>query len=341
MNTTAEELPSQMEERHTMNGKEVHVIDAKTVINFASGFRHKLLCDGLTFSAGSACAFSCSFCYVAPMMAKSPHLVGIELPHQEVVIRRRNALAVMRAQLCTSKGVNRWNDASDQRVIFSSPLVDAAANMELARETVALTHEILERTQWQVRLLSKSPLLRQVAQGLDEINPDATRRRVIFGLSTGTRDDALAAAFEQGCPRVSKRLEALRWLQDQGFRTFGMICPSLPQESPAAYSDFAAMMADALRVQRCEHVWAEVLNVRGNAVTLTAGALAAGGFGKEAEQLVATMDGGLRWEEYARATFAGHVAQNYAPGKLRFMQYVTKLSGPWWEARKEQGAVVL
>ena len=42
--------------RVRMNGKEVVFVKAKTVINFKSGFDHKLLCDGPTFSTGSACA---------------------------------------------------------------------------------------------------------------------------------------------------------------------------------------------------------------------------------------------------------------------------------------------
>jgi hypothetical protein len=50
--------------RTTMNGKPVYSVPAKAVINLDSGFKHKLLCDGPTFSTGSACAYSCAFCYV-------------------------------------------------------------------------------------------------------------------------------------------------------------------------------------------------------------------------------------------------------------------------------------
>jgi hypothetical protein len=52
------------ETRTTMNGKHVYHVPAKSIINFDSGFGHKVLCDGLTFSTGSACAYSCTFCYV-------------------------------------------------------------------------------------------------------------------------------------------------------------------------------------------------------------------------------------------------------------------------------------
>jgi len=51
--------------RAIMNGKPVFDVPAKSVLNMESGFRHKLLCDGPTFTAGSACAYSCCFCYGA------------------------------------------------------------------------------------------------------------------------------------------------------------------------------------------------------------------------------------------------------------------------------------
>ena len=53
-----------MSERATMNMKPVFTVPTKTVINFKSHFYKKLLCDGLTFTAGNACVYSCAFCYV-------------------------------------------------------------------------------------------------------------------------------------------------------------------------------------------------------------------------------------------------------------------------------------
>lgn len=42
----------------------------------------------------------------------------------------------------------------------------------------------------------------------------------------------------------------------------------------------------------------------------------------------------------ARATFEAH-ANFYKPDQLRFLQYVTKDTRAWWEARQSQGAVLL
>ncbi len=347
-NTSAPATPA----RQTMNGKPVHNVPAKSVINFGSAFSHKLLCDGLTFSTGSACAYSCSFCYVEDLMRKNPHWQGIvskspDAKFEDVVIRRQGAIEAMRSQLVGRGGVPRFNDPNDRRVIFASPLVDVAANMELVRETVEACKVILSLTNWQIRLLSKSNLLPKVADALFESDSELgtdSMKRVIYGVSTGTLDDGLAHAIEIGTPLVSKRIESLHWLQDNGFRTYGMICPSLPQKD---YSKFARDMATALRADRCEHVWGEVINARGDSFTRTHDRLIAAGYVEEAAAFNAVSHNPTAWELYARQTFAGHASvyadQKGADGlpKLRFLQYVTKDSRAYWLNRVSDGAILL
>ena len=319
----------------TIAGKPVVSIKRKTVINMKSGFAHKLLCDGPTFSMGDSCVFSCSFCYVENQAQKDVAiqqvLTPLGKPLGEVVIRRENALAIMREQL-TQGGRPRFADTTDNRVIYASPLVDVAGNMDLVRETIDACHIILSLTNWHIRLLSKSSLLTKVAEALAE-----HRDRMIYGFSTGTLSDEMTKVFECGTALASKRVKALHQLQDAGFRTFGMICPSLPQRD---YDDFAGQQAEALRVDQCEHVWAEVLNERGESLARTVKGLADGGFDFEANALAAVGIDQERWEAYARATFEAH-SQNIPDGKLRFLQYVTKSTVGWWADRKSQGAVLL
>lgn len=169
-------------------------------------------------------------------MRKSPHLKGIQQKHWQVVIRRDGALTAIRAQLTDRRGNPLFNDRADTRVVYASPLVDVAANMELVRETIELCKTILELTHWQIRLLSKSTFLPFVAQGLEQFPNLRAAQRVIYGVSTGTRDNKLASAIEQGCPLVGRRIESLHRLQDSGFRTFGMICPSLPHQDLTEFS---------------------------------------------------------------------------------------------------------
>lgn len=320
-----------------MNGKTVIEVDATTVVNFASGFSHKLLCDGLTFTTGSACGYTCAYCYVPDIMRRNPHNLDEGLDHASVVVRRRNPIEVMKRQLTYKNGSPKFDDPHDQRVIFASPLVDVAANMELVRETIEACLLILSTTNWQIRLLSKSNLLPKVADALADY-----KDRVIYGVSTGTMSNSLARAFEPDAPLVSKRIESLHNLQDDGFRTFGMICPSLPQPDTAAYADFAQECAAAIRADRCEHIWAEAMNVRGDSLFNTTKALRDAGYAAEATRLNQVSQDRPEWEAYARDTFEAHAAV-YAnqPGKLRFMQYVTKATRPYWESRKASGAILL
>jgi DNA repair photolyase len=320
-----------MIERSTMNGKPVYEITAKTVLNMNSAFSHKLLCDGPTFSTGSACAYSCSFCYVPDLMARSPHRISGQR-HEDVVIRRKSAVETLRDQLTKPNGSPRYLDSHDTRVVYSSPLVDVAANMDLVRETIEACRVILELTNWQIRLLSKSNLLPKIAEALA-----SDRDRMIYGVSTGTLDDGIARAFEQGAPLVSKRISSLHWLQDNGYRTYGMVCPSLPHRG---YRKFAEDMLTALRADRCEHVWGEVINVRGESMVRTVKALSDAGFKDSADLLTQVSTDKAKWESYARKTFEAF--SDLIPlGKYRFLQYTVKATEDWWRSNIDRGAVLL
>jgi len=334
-----------------MNGKPVlYRCNTGTVISDPSReFGKKLLCDSLVFSMGDACAFSCTYCYVKAVAWRftkhvidahnDASLVNEGCPRKrdfhEVVIRRANALEVLKAKLLKADGTRRYANPKDRRVIFSSTLVDVAANMELLQETALACNLILEHTGWQIRLLSKSSLLAKIV----EIIPERYHRRLIFGFSTGTLDERTCRAIEPGTAKIGSRIKALHSLQDDGFRTFGMICPSLPQED---YDAFSREVCDAIRVDRCEHVWAEPINVRKQAMSRTLDGLRAEGLHREAGLLEAVHGPGTKaaWEDYARRTFLAHSA-NIPAAKLRFLQYLTPGTAAWWLPMRRKGAVLL
>ena len=324
--------------------------NARTVLTDPnSEFGRKLLCDSLVMNLGDACAFSCEYCYVKAVAWKFAKGVvdrhnaaacgachpGSPLDFQRVVIRRANAIRILESQLSRSDGSPNYPDPGDRRVVFSSTLVDVAGNMELLKETAEACRLILEKTGWQIRLLSKSNLLAKLV----EFIPARHHQRVIFGFSTGTLDDRVSRAIESGTPRVSQRIKALHWLQDRGFRTFGMICPSLPQ---ADYAAFSREMCAAIRAELCEHVWAEPINIRAAAMHRTLDGLQREGLAEESRRIQLVHGPGAKgaWEEYARETFLAH-AGHVPPGKLRFLQYITNASAAWWAPMREKGAVLL
>jgi len=325
-----------IEFRDDIHGKPVFVVQSDSVINLDSEFAHKKLCDGPTFTTGHACVFSCEFCYVKSVLCRNKKICAIlketGLGFEDIIIELADPAKVA-WKFLSDKSKPKFNDPNDQRVIFGSPLVDVAATMGHVKQTVAVCLAILKLTHWQIRLLSKSSLLPQIAKGL----PEEFKSRVIYGLSTGTLDDGMARVFEKGTPFPSKRIEALHGLQDNGFRTFGMPCPILPQRD---YDKFAAEMAATIRVDQCEHVWAEVLNSRGDSLTRTASALRQAGFGWEADQLENFADDGAAREKYARNTFEAF-AKVVPAGKLRFLQYTNEENYGWWKERENDGAILL
>jgi DNA repair photolyase len=331
----------------TMNGKPVIYHRVKTVLNLEnSEFHEKLLCDGLTFNLGYACGFTCRYCYVEAVIYKlvdrqlrkfnRQHCTKFDFP--DVVIRRKEALTVLRAQLLNPDGSPKFMDPDDRRVIYSSTLVDPASNNELLQETADACNLILEHTNWQIRLLSKSALLKNLIA--KELIPKKYHNRLILGFSIGTLNDNIARAIESGTSSPRARIKALHWLQDHGIRTFGMICPSLPQED---YDKFSKEICEAIRVEKCEHIWAEIINVRGENRDKTIEALKLAGLTTQAELMESVFLGkGAKalWETYARATFEAH-QKNVPAEKLRFLQYVDGNSAQWWADRRKDGAVPL
>jgi len=272
-----------------------------------------------------------------PVLRAHEEKTGESLQFSDVVIRRRNSVELLRGQLLKRSGCRKFPDDDDHRVVFSSSTVDVAANMELLRETAELCNLILEHTGWQIRLLSKSHLLYKLVA--DRMIPERHHHRLIFGFSTGTVDDRVARAIEKGTALVSKRIESLHWLQDNGFRTFGMICPSLPQED---YERFSKESCEAIRVDRCEHVWAEPINVRGDSLVRTLAALKSAGLDEDAGRLAEVSGAGCgkAWEEYSRQTFLAHT-RYIPPEKLRFLQYINGKTADWWSGQRKYGAVLL
>lgn len=308
------------------------------ILNLDSGFRHKLLCTGPTFSAGTACAYRCAYCFVKAQVGTKPFVTDLLAGRhfQDVVIRRHDPVGVLKTELYNSRGMPKFKGTKGE--IYASPLVDIAANNELTEETIQIVQLILEATDWDTRLLSKSPRIVEIAKSLTP----AQKRRVIFGLSTGSLNDDYARAIEPTCPSPTRRTEALRWLQDNDYRTFAMLCPILPQPM----DDFIEKVKTDIRPEKCEHVWAEVINVRGESMTRTVTALESAGLIQAARDLQAVSGKGHEsaWEQYARTAFlalAKALPRNATEPKLRFLQYVHAARKEWWDNQVTNGAIVL
>jgi len=332
------------------SGKDVYELPSGTAIAESPPFSHKKLTTGPVMNLGDACVYGCTFCYVEAMSKgkfirflggtyKGVPYAGIGKGFQDVVIRRcgkgsKTILDVLKDTL----DKKHWKAlAQEHHVCFTSSTVDPVPNAALVSETAAAMVYILQNTVWDIRVLSKSVNLPLLAETVCQIDA-SFKSRMIFGVSTGTLDDKLAKVLEAGTPLVSKRIKSLHKLQDNGFRTFGMICPSLPQVNFQKFSDD---ICAAIRVDKCEHVWAEPMNCRGANFAKTHAALTAAGFTKEATMLAAVSGKGKgkAWDDYAWATFQAHT-KNVPAAKLRFLHY-PKGQRKKWLPEVPKGAVLL
>lgn len=147
-----------------------------------------------------------------------------------------------------------------QTIVFSmltdgfSPLLVESGQTRLALEW------LVDRTSFRIRVLTKNAVVGS-PEWIEFFlqHPD----RFVVGLSTGTVDDRSASRIELGTPWPSKRLAALRNLQDAGVPTYGMLCPVMPDVLDGNGAGLEQLVA-AISPERVECVWAEPYNNRHN-----------------------------------------------------------------------------
>ena len=319
-----------------MGGKACFTIPSATVLNIGSGFSHKELCDRGTITGGTACMYSCAYCSVGATMFRSPDtaiLRLLEIAHGDAIIRRLDPGKILRGQLTYKDGTPRYKGKGGGVVILS-PIVDPLPSIGFLEESLELVLLIMELTDWDVRVLTKSMLVRKLAA----LIPAQHRHRIIYGLSLGTLDDGIGKVIEKLTSLPSKRLEAYHELQKQGLRTYSMHCPVLPQ---ADYQAYAQRLAAVTNWGRDEHVWVEALNSRGESTEKTISALRTGGFNREADLLTEATRSHVAWEfGYNRPLFEA-MASVCPPEKLRYLVYAGDADRDYWLGQRDRGAVVL
>lgn len=315
------------------NGKPHFTTPTKQVLSFSDEFRAKLLSSGPILNLGFACAFRCAFCYVESLMGRHSVVLRIRkqtgLNFKNFSLTRANPLPVLESELLYRDQSPRYTEPG---IVFTSSLIDPCANTEILQTTLQACLLILKHTPWEIRVLTKSALITSLAQGLA-----AHKDRVLFGLSTGTLDDRVARQVEAGASSPTARIMALEWLHQNGFQTFGMICPILPQ---ADYDRCADQVRTRILPLVSENVWGEVINARGESFDETIAALGAAGATNSQAAMQNVHNHKPAWEQYARRTFEA-LAAVVPVEKYRFLQYVQPGHTNWWRQQTSRGAVLL
>jgi len=216
--------------------------------------------------------------------------------------------------------------------VFFCTTCDPCATLKHAETTIEAIRLIMARSRLQVRVLSKSVFIKDIASALIDY-----KERIVYSLSTGTSLDEISKAIEEHASPVRLRVETLHWLQNNNFRTYGMICPVIPSEISRV-----KQLLDQVRPEICEYVWVEAVNVRGKSLFNTFTKLNEAGPHQHAAELQRVMGEKNNWRDYSKNLFVEFQSEMKNRGlleKLRFLQYVTKTDVEFFH--NQPGAICL
>lgn len=291
-----------------------HRYKSKTGIALSEGFKKKRLA-AYSVNIGNVCGFGCAYCYVPDMPFQ--HQSVKKLLHQGNKIGDFSNYREFDDLIsAVTKDIKKFKPGDTSMVIFCTTC-DPCATLEHVEMTTAAAKVILENSDLQIRVLSKSTNIQMVAQSLS-----VYKERVTYGLSTGTCLPAVSRAIETNASPILNRIATLHWLQDNGYRTFGMICPVLPSEK-----GMVAKLLNQIRPELCEDIWVEAINDKGNSLTNTHKALIRAGLDWHAYAIRKVMENKVAWRNYSTEFFLAfrkELKKRKLSQKLHFLQYVAK-----------------
>ncbi|MBW2663538.1 MAG: ParB N-terminal domain-containing protein, partial [Deltaproteobacteria bacterium] len=294
--------------------KHAFTYDGKTGIAESKEFKKKLLAD-LSCNIGCICEFGCTFCYVPTITTKLKYVQAVLKEDYKI-----DEISLYRSKDNVLNTVNRdliKIQPGDNREVIFCTTCDPCATEEHADITTSAIKLIMESSDLQVRVLSKSVLIMDIASELEGF-----RDRITYSLSTGTIRPEISACIEGNASPIEERIKTLNQLQADGFRTYGMLCPILPSEM-----DKLDILIDKINPKVCEHVWAEAINVRGKSLVETREQLIECGLTEDAEAIGDVMGNKESWRNYSKELFLNLQAKmkkRELLHKFRFLQYVKK-----------------
>ncbi len=302
---------------------------ANTGIAVTPGFQKKGLAK-YAVNIGNVCHFGCAYCYVPDMPFQHRSVKELlNLGHcLDQISNYRHPANVIKEVTRSLKKIS----PEDQGTVFFCTTCDPCATEPHTKTTVEAARLILSRSTLHIRILSKSAKIVDTAKALSDY-----KDRVSYGLSTGTCLDEISKSIEGNASPIKERVAALHWLQDHGFRTFGMICPVLPSEKGRVKE-----LLDQVRPEHCEAIWVEAINDKGTSLTNTLTALQHSDLDFHAYAIKAIMQNKDQWRQYTQELYLGfrrELRKQNMMHKLHYLQYTTKADINFFMPK--QGAVCL
>lgn len=193
----------------------------------------------------------------------------------------------------------------------------AAQRYDLGRRCL---EAILSEPGWTVRILTKNAA---VVKDYDLI--ERYRDRVLVGISLTAPADrsAVLSVVEPNASPIEERMAAMEEAHRRGLRTYGRLCPLLP-EIGAKWHRVHELMG-IVQDFGVEEVFVEPVNSRGNGLLKTEKALRQAGYNVEADA-IGQIRNRRNWSAYATQLI--NDAQNYGPfdDSLRILVYPGSLT---------------
>ena len=215
-------------------------------------------------------------------------------------------------------------DPKKRKLAQLCTLTDAWAPETLASKLGRKCLEaILNESDWHVRILTKNAAVENEFDLLEK-----HRERVTVGLSlTGTPDkEKVVSSIEPHASLISDRMRVLKKAHKMGLRTYGMLCPLMPEiaDSPAQIE----RLVEFVLACGAEEIFSEPVNPRGRGLIYTQSVLLQNGFEREAIA-VGRIRKKKEWGQYAidlLRNIQTAVKNCGCPDKLRFLFYPSKLT---------------
>lgn len=250
-----------------MKSQIVQVPAIRQPITRSPGFAKKQLAD-FKLDVMGLCEFGCRYCssnvgnYLrinrAPFARMTEEQLGehkLPAENPELTFHWPDVLENLEAQLAGHQN----HDFGEGQVLVYSMLTDGFSPGLVKNGTTKRALElVLEHTRFRIRILTKNAIVGQERWiRFFHRHPG----RFVVGLSIGSLDDRWAKRVEKFTPPPSKRIAAIRRLQDSGIPTYGMLCPVFPD---MLVGEGLEELLEQIRPSILEQIWAEPFNDRQN-----------------------------------------------------------------------------
>lgn len=189
---------------------EIKDIEAKSILTPS-----KLPDADFVVNPYTGCKFGCTYCYASFM----GRYVGKDIKDWgDYVYLKHDAAELL------SKDLKKLKNKGEGKSIFFSSVTDPYQGLEAKYKLTRSCLQVLLDYDFRgfLSILTKSDLV------LRDIDLLKKFKNCEVGLTITSTDDAISKYFEKNAPAVSKRLEALKVLNESGISTYAFVGPLLP-----------------------------------------------------------------------------------------------------------------